>query len=142
MVYAGDPVLASDISALEDVAWTDFTPTFTNITVGNGTLSCAYLQIGRFVTARYSLVLGSTSSVGSAGNATLPVPIASNTQIGGKAWYRDSSATSNYQGLVALSGSVMVFLRLVEAQTGISATSPFTWASSDEIKAMISYEAT
>ena len=142
MVYAGDPVRAVDVVQLDDVAWTPFTPTLTNYTTGNGVLSCAYARLGRLIVAHYSFVLGSTSAVGTGPYMTLPAAIAANHQLGGKAWYRDSSATSNYQGLVALSGSVMLWLRLVEAQTQISATAPFTWATGDEMKATIMYEGT
>ena len=43
--------------------WQDFTPTFTNITVGNGTLNARYCQINKFVAWTIELVFGSTTSL-------------------------------------------------------------------------------
>lgn len=76
-----NPPLADD-SLLPDMlsagtgstwAWQSWTPTWTNLTVGNGTASGAYMQIGKTVFARYSLVLGSTSSVSGAVSFAPPV---------------------------------------------------------------------
>ena len=59
-------------------SWTTFTPTWTNFTLGNGTVDrAAYEQIGRSVDVYVRVTLGSTSSVTGAITLTLPV-----TEIG------------------------------------------------------------
>lgn len=54
-------------------AWTSWTPTWTNLTVGNATQTGKYMQIGKLVIARLSFTLGTTSSVGAGPSFTLPV---------------------------------------------------------------------
>lgn len=54
-------------------ALTSYTPTYANLTVGNGTHRSAYLQLGKLVFVRIGFTFGSTSSMGTAPTATLPV---------------------------------------------------------------------
>lgn len=59
----------TDISA----AWTAYTPTAANFTVGNGTLTGRYIQIGKIIIVRITFTAGSTSSyTASAATVTLP----------------------------------------------------------------------
>lgn len=59
-------------------AWTSWTPTFTNLTVGNGTLSARYKQIGdKTYAIAVQLTLGSTSSVSTSPSFTIPFTLAS-----------------------------------------------------------------
>ena len=44
-------------------AWQDWTPTYTNFSLGNGTVDARYTQIGKTVHFTISIVLGSTSSM-------------------------------------------------------------------------------
>lgn len=140
MVSAGERAKASDIAALNNVAWTPFVPTWTNLTVGNGVGTYSYYRVGRLVVASYEFVLGSTSSVATGPYATLPVSAAANQLIAGVAEYRDTSASGVFAGLALLSGSVILFCRLVETRTTISATAPHTWASTDIIRASVAYQ--
>jgi hypothetical protein len=45
-------------------SWTSFTPTWLNVTVGNGTINAAYTVLGKTCTFYTVFTLGSTSSVG------------------------------------------------------------------------------
>lgn len=54
-------------------AWDTYTPTWTNLTVGNGTVIARYLQIGKTVHVRISLTGGTTSSASGAVSVSLPV---------------------------------------------------------------------
>jgi hypothetical protein len=54
-------------------AYASYTPTFVNLTVGNGTLTGKYKQIGKTITGSIDLVWGSTTSLGGAATFTLPV---------------------------------------------------------------------
>ena len=44
------------------LAWTSYTPTFTNLTLNNGTIDFKYVQIGKTVHVRGLLTWGSTTS--------------------------------------------------------------------------------
>lgn len=55
-------------------AWQSWSPTLANLTIGaGGTQIAQYIQIGKTVIFRYSFLLGSGSSVGTAPTITLPV---------------------------------------------------------------------
>lgn len=132
--------------------WTSYTPTFTNLTIGNGTLSCKYVQIGKTVHVRFSLVFGSTTAMGSAPKFTLPVTRAANggtaalTLMGDAslydltavtAWFASfTNTTTTEAGIVAWNaGGAALF------SSPISSANPFTWATGDEINGVFSYEA-
>lgn len=52
--------------------WQSWTPTFGNLTIGNATVTAKYTQIGKTVLFRIHIILGSTTSVGSAPYFSLP----------------------------------------------------------------------
>jgi len=56
-----------------NAAWTSWTPTRVNITVGNGTEKAFYKQVGKTVIARYVFTCGSTSSIGGTVRVSYPV---------------------------------------------------------------------
>lgn len=56
-------------------AWQTFTPTFTNLTVGNGTLTARYGQVGKYVFGEVRLDLGSTTTTGGT-TVTVTSPVA------------------------------------------------------------------
>lgn len=53
--------------------WQTFTPTWSNLTPGNGTVNARFTQIGKMVWIYLSFVLGSTSVVGTSPSFTPPV---------------------------------------------------------------------
>ncbi len=54
-------------------AWQSWTPTWTNVTVGNGTVTAKYKQVGKTVFYSLTFLLGNTSSVAGSMVFTLPV---------------------------------------------------------------------
>jgi hypothetical protein len=62
-------------------AWTAYTPTLTNITLGNGGLNFVYAQLGKTVQVRGSLTFGSTTSI--TGTMLIGLPVTANTAGGG-----------------------------------------------------------
>ena len=128
-------------------AWISWTPTYTNLIVGNGTISARYKQIGKTVFIKHSFTFGSTSSI--SGNVTLTLPITaksdslySSTMVNlvdadgsysiGHVWH-NGQTTMQVWG-VTPSGSRI-------AWTGLSSTFPHTWATSDSINFVYTYEA-
>ena len=130
-----------------DAVWTAWTPTLTNLTLGNGTMAAAYTRTGRTVHYRFKFTLGSTSTVGTNPIFTVPVNMAGaygGDDPVGDGSIRDASAgiTWRIQPWWA-SASTLYLLHYAAAGTAavITATAPFTWATGDVIRASGSYEA-
>ena len=118
--------------------WTDFTPTFTNFTLGNGTIDQArYLQIDKIVFVMVNVILGSTSSV--TGTIQITCPVTSSVPDYTHLFdcnYADDSAG------IAVRGQAFILTNKINLRantadqtyvriTSLSSTIPFTWASSD-----------
>lgn len=123
--------------------WTSFTPTTTNITLGNGTLAGVYMQAGKFVQFRIKFTLGSTSAVTGSPTFTLPVTAFGNRVVCAGVSMYDSSAASGsaYKLGGAFNSSTTNLLVRDDSSTVLSSTSPFTWATDDELLITGCYEA-
>jgi len=124
-----------------------WTPTFTNLTVGNGTLDCSYSVMGKTVYAQVHLTLGSTSSISGTVSFTIPtgsisgsllqplgIAILGDTgvaQYSGAAYYQSSTAVLVRYFTVNASSKVI--------QSAISSTAPFTWAEGDRFTCNFTY---
>ncbi|HEX5704888.1 MAG TPA: hypothetical protein VFX97_16945 [Pyrinomonadaceae bacterium] len=133
-------------------AWASYVPTWTNITVGNGTVTAKFQQIGKTVFVVVHLVFGSTTAVSGAGIFSLPVTsvalvgAANATPLGVSQFY-DTSAGQNSAGNVVLTSTTTALLGVAKTDgtylqtVGTSSTVPFTWTTGDEIHAEFFYEA-
>jgi hypothetical protein len=90
--------------------WQDWSPTYSGISVGNGTVTAKYTQIGKTVIAYWELVCGTTTSIVS--NATITLPVSASTRHG-------SGYTKVGDGMVEDSGSALL---QIEAYTLASAS--------------------
>lgn len=130
-------------------AWTSFTPTWANLTVGNGTVTAFQITIGNLYTYYINLVFGSTTSVAghikipnpvtSAGYATIASPIS-------KVICYDSSAAKQYEAYGETGDSGTRNNLLISDVSGtypdatvVNATQPFTWAVNDELRVIAQY---
>jgi hypothetical protein len=94
-------------------AWTSFTSTPTNFTLGNGTMVGRYTQTGKMVYFELYIKLGSTSSMGTAPTFTLPVTANSRYDTAtfpsmisiGQFTNYDVSATSTYWGIICIAST-------------------------------------
>ena len=134
-------------TAATQFPWTSYTPTLTAITLGNGTLTASYQQIGKTVDVRILFTLGSTSSVSSFPRFSVPVNIdvpSAQVQILGNANLNDAGTTA-YYGVVAYetASTVQVFAQDTTGSTlqraTVTATVPFTWTTSDQMLLNFSY---
>jgi hypothetical protein len=124
-----------------------FTPSFTNFTLGNGTINYAhYTQVDDFIYCEVKVTLGTTSVMGNL-LMTLPVTSASTTvyQQTGNATFLDENVAI-YSGIIIVgTGSTQANMRALNtastyaAMADISATVPFTWGSTDAFTLSISY---
>lgn len=130
-------------------AWASWTPSWTNLVVGNGTVTAKYVQIGKNVFYRVDLLLGTTTAVGSVPYFSLPVTmsaVSQNTPIG-MATYVDA-ATANYNGRVFRDSNNTDGLLVVDVVSGtygtptaLTASVPFAFGAADRIIADGFYEA-
>lgn len=130
-------------------AWQSWTPTWTNLTIGNATVEAKYIQVGKAVFCKLVVVLGSTSSV--SGAFTLSVPVTSVTPSNSNGFYGtgyvEDTGTASYPVDVDFSstsaisfacwGSAGTFVN----RTGVTNTAPFTFGNGDKIVATFIYEA-
>jgi len=127
-----------------------YTPTFTNFTLGNGTINVArWAQSGKMVHVYGQVTLGSTSSV--TGNITLSLPAtASSSIVGincvGNVTFGDDGVGS-FGGFARLQSTTTLRLDVLGASgtytniLGTSATVPMTWTNLDDFRFSLVYEA-
>jgi hypothetical protein len=126
-------------------AITSWTPVLTNGSVGNGTLIGEYQRVGNLVFCYISFLLGSTSTVGTNINFTLPVGTSKRGGFTGTAYYLDAG-TATYGGSIETFGGDGFFRLTNAASTYINitatlgATTPFTWGNADFMQAYFYYE--
>jgi hypothetical protein len=130
--------------------WQTWTPTYTSITVGNGTVLARYAQIGDVVIARFKLTFGSSTSIdGSDPRISMPVTGITGLDTQDHLGVAEmlESGTAHYIGRVRawsttefnVSGEQVdaTYNKLV----AISATVPFTWGTGDVLGFTAIYEA-
>jgi len=89
---------------VEQASWTSYTPTLVNITLGNGTLSCAYQMITKKTAAvRFQLTAGTTTSLAAGVQPTFSLPFLGVSSlilrsVLGDLCFYDTSTTIPYAG--------------------------------------------
>lgn len=133
-------------------AWQSWTPTWTNLTVGNGTVTARYIQIGKTVFYRVFLLWGNTTSISGSVEFSLPVTAASypsnssSFAVIGEARLEDNG-TAAFFGIVDLFSSTTGRVLATNTAstyagvTGLSSTVPMTWTTNDVLQAEGCYEA-
>ena len=134
-------------------AWSSYTPGWitdgagADPTLGNGTLTGAYVQIGKTVHFRIKFVRGSTSTNGSGAWAfSLPVAphadYSANTSILVNGYAEDSGVAGHNIGGGRMTSTASYFiLHNGTTGNGYSGTVPFTWSTSDYLNVSGTYEA-
>jgi hypothetical protein len=131
-------------------AWQTWTPTFTNVTVGNGTLMARYVQIGKTVYYRLRLVFGTTTAVSGAiifsVPATMSADYITNDSIGSASFL--DAGTAGYEGFPIVVSTTTVEIRPIGTAStygtytaSASSTIPFTFGASDGFQTTGFYEA-
>jgi hypothetical protein len=126
--------------------WTTYTPTYTNITVGNGTVTARYCQIGKTVTVYYQLVFGSTTSIGQYPIISLPITANVVAFATGTGTYQDAGV-QDYLGRAWMNTGTSAYGIADRTDAGyskfepVSGTVPFTWGTGDKYTLYFTYEA-
>lgn len=127
--------------------YTNWTPTFTNLTVGNGTLVGRYAQSGKLVHAWFKLTFGSTSAV--SGNTTITLPVnaaSSGGSIRGTGAILDAGVRW-FTAFADINGTSQATIVAVGANLNnayedyLSSTVPMTWTTNDVLAISFTYEA-
>lgn len=127
----------------------NYTPTWTNLTIGNGTNASRFSMSGKRVNCRISFILGSTSSMGTSPRATLPVATASSYTDGhiiiSGVLLDQGSAYILGDGIWATTSAVDIYARNTGATHGylqsVAYNVPMVWTTTDSIKMSGTYEA-
>jgi hypothetical protein len=143
---AGQVLTAAELNTFGNL--TSYTPTFTNVTVGNGTLDFKYSVLNNICIVEGTFTLGSTSAVGG-GGAIISLPVASVALAGlpiyGICLHQDATGDA-FSGTVSAVNTTTVRLNRSAVsgtnivQDNISSLSPFTWTTSDRMHASFWYE--
>lgn len=130
-------------------AWKSWTPTWTNLTPGNATVTGKYTQIGKTVHFKLHITWGSGTSCTNDPKFSLPVPpveAVGHENIGGLIMY-DATPATYYAGCSFRNGDMVQAIIYTQYSTtylgisGISATLPVTWATNDKWTFTGTYEA-
>lgn len=125
--------------------WTSYTPAWTAVTanpaIGNGTITGSYARLGTLVVARVRILMGSTTSYGTGRwEISLPVTAASGTLDVGSVWLYDAtSSTGHRPGVAVMSATDRV--RLTSTTGDVATGTPIAWATSDQVRMSILYQA-
>jgi hypothetical protein len=125
------------------LTFADYTPSYTNITIGNGTVVARYAELGKYVFVYFNFTLGSTSSISSNPRITIPVE-AKSTNFVGPAYGLDAGTVEVIGQTVLNSATEMNFyvpLNGSYGSTQMNATFPWTWTTNDQVKLLLTYEA-
>lgn len=127
--------------------WASFTPTWAasggGQSLGNGTLSGRYWQLGKLVIAQWNLTFGSTSSAGSSGywTFTFPVPQDTAQQIwSGSARTYNSGVGGPYIAFPFPDTNTTLRVNTYDGNV-VGVGSPFAWATSDSLMIQLMYAA-
>jgi hypothetical protein len=130
--------------------WTTYTPTLTGgITVGNGTVTGKYIQIGKTVIANASFTFGSTSSMGSLFTFSYPVAPDTTQKLANAAAAAriEDSGTTSYPAQGMLTPDIGIIMYALDASgtylkhSNITSTAPMTWATGDYVTCYFTYKA-
>ena len=132
-------------------AWLTWEPTYTNLTIGNGTVVARYAEDRKTVHCYFEFTLGSTSAVGTSPLITAPVtPSTTYTVVLntiGTARFHDDTANAGFNGFVRINTATELKPLVFNAaathvgENNLTATVPFTWTTDDVLAFSVTYEA-
>lgn len=151
IVQALDALAQAIQSHNTDGSWQQYTPTVSNITLGNGTVTAHYRKRGKTLEGRIKLLIGSTTSI--TGNPTFTLPnsevFASSYELGqtimGIGEFLDT-ATRRWGAAVTMAATNAINVRPVDSgaayigYVNASTTIPFTHAAGDYVFAHFTVE--
>jgi hypothetical protein len=145
-VIVRDSTTASGLAYSAD--WSSYTPTWTATgtapSLGNGTLSGNYIQIGKTVFAQIYFAAGSTTTFGT-GSWRFSLPVTANVLAGtaalmpGGCYAEDAGVAGYTRSARRVSSTTLTFN--AENNIELSNLTPFVWATGDFFNSTFSYGA-
>jgi hypothetical protein len=127
-----------------NLVWSTWTPTLTNLVVGNGTMQGKYMQINKLVFVDLHIAFGATSTFGGGGAWSFTYPVTAADALGQVfSVYILDSGSNLYTGTaVAASTTTFTLNPSVTNSAGSPALdtgsvtngNPFTWAVNDQLR--------
>lgn len=141
---SGEEITGTDLQTMTDAthgvtdAWSTWSPTTANLTLGNGTITARYRQSGKFGDFFFSFLLGNTSAVGTLPSFTLPFTphssLATFTMVGTGGLLDSGTAAYFAVGRWTAGSAVeVVYLGASGIHTPVTATAPYTFTTNDSI---------
>ena len=140
---SGQVLTAAELNSIGEA--TAFTPSWTNLTVGNGTQSFYYAQVQDILLIDGELVFGSTTAI--TGNVDFSNPVGTLAVSGvpiGIAYLADADGAGGAVArnkLATISSAINQWRIFSQEVSGsliqskdLSSSSPFTWATGDRIR--------
>lgn len=137
---------------IENSVWSDWTPTWANLTIGTTLQYAKYQRIGKTIRFRLYVLFDGANITSGNPTFSLPVTAASDVPTGtgtgepmGPVIYVDAG-TEQYFGFVYTVSTTLAGFNVFNASTtyvsnsGLSATIPFTWANTDRLIIKGQYE--
>ncbi len=131
----------ASFSQMSGLAWKNWTPTYTNLTVGNGSVAAKYVQIGDTVHAFFRIQFGSTTTIdGASVRVSMPVNASGSYTVRsrfGEALFFDNNTNGTFLGTVGWLSATKFVVDVSNASgtylvnASLSATVPMTWATDD-----------
>lgn len=125
------------LALISTVAWAAYTPTLTNVTIGNGALEAWYAVAGKTIHYRGHFDMGGSSAI--TGSISLSLPVTARDAYYAGAVYMLDSGVQHYGGTLAGQTTTTALIVLSTGAAGISA--PFTWGPADRFQWTLTYEA-
>ena len=126
-------------------AWITWSPTLSNVTIGNGTIVARYQQTGNVISFSVKVTFGSTTTI--AGSPAITLPVVANSQAYFIVQITDSGVAGyTGNGIIPTADLSKIYLDLIDTTSSraisaaFSSTSPFTWATGDNFTVSGSYE--
>lgn len=134
-----DGLHGASYAVLANIATTSYTPTWGNSgtanSLGNGSLSGIYIQLGKMVWFEIVLTFGTTTTSGN-GTWTFTVPVTAGG-VGpgfGVTGYALDAGSNSYPISASQSSSTVIALSVAASpHTSVSDLLPFTWGSTDSL---------
>lgn len=132
----GQVLTAEDFAPYSVNAWQSYTPTWSNLTLGNGTSTGQYCRVGNVIFFRAQLAFGTTTAITGFAYPSLPVAALSPTIEMVPGYLQDASPVT-FQPCVLAPSAFITY-----PGGRVTATTPWTWASGDLIRLAGSYQPT
>ena len=143
---SGNVLTAAQMNSIGESV--SFTPSFSNLTIGNGTRSGTYVLINKTVYFQAKVTFGSTTLL--TGNCDLTLPLAPTgvstfDAINATCNFVKNSPTAIYLGYTIIVGSTIRLLATLTnstyaVQSDIGAAVPFVWGTNDVISVAGNYQ--